>query len=216
MRLSKICLLILAVLCIGWGPMMLSTKPSSLTCTQLYAPSLTRDSNYGFGQYNSQEIVGTKYTPASNQTICQVKIYTGTGAGDRSDRDYYMGIWVLGTGGDLDKLTDDMSGEGISDAFPGEDMSNNSWETFVFSTPVAVTSGTAYGLGIFPDTDSNLTDDPEVDSGKYFSWGYDNENAGDAVLGGYVRWSYGAGSFPLATSGQDVEDDMLIEVWTMQ
>lgn len=185
------------------------------SCQEWYAPSLTADFTApAIGAYNGQEFVGPIFQPASNISLCAVDFYirgkTGTPSGT-----LYLRVFTLDESNRPLTVVGTSIGISASSAAAGSWLSSNAG-VFSFDTALTLTSGTKYGFGIFRDTDSNLTDDPETDNANYLSLGTSNDTNTDNVLWGRYAWSYGTGTFPYAVPDSDAADDILIKVHTMQ
>lgn len=174
--------------------------------TPTYAPSLTGDIYEAIADAATQDFIGFKYTPASNQTVCKVDVNILDVLTDPTGNKYYLAVYALDGSGRLNTLV------GLSDAVDGGALAAG-WNSFAFSTPISLTSGTAYGGGWFLDTDSNTTDDPEVDATNSWRPYWDNNSNVDAILGGRYRWTWDA-ALPYEVEGSDALDDMVIRVYT--
>lgn len=183
-------------------------------CTATYVPTLTEDANDPVGAYNGREFAGFKYTPTANECLCAVDAYNTSHSGTLS-ANYHVRVFAL------DGSNQPTSSLGTSSAAAGGSMSDNTWLSTngglpTFSPCISLTSGTAYGIAIFPDTDSTLDDDPEISGTNYWNIAIDNENnhAGDAAkLGGMFKWAWAA-DFPYSITTSDLEDDPLIKIHT--
>jgi len=188
--------------------------PSSLVCTEVYAPSLTVDEGSYIGRYASNDFSGYIYKPSANRCICEVYAYCQNETGNQTGNNYHMRIFTIDGNDDVDTIV------GTSAAVAGSTINGSGASyigPFIFSTCVNLTSGTEYPFTIFIDTDSDLTDDPEYDSTNYWKWGYDNERNLDGIQVGRGDWTWDA-SIPYvdAGGGIDLEDDGDMKVSSME
>jgi hypothetical protein len=189
-------------------------KVNSVTasvCTADYTPSVTIDGAHSIGRYNAQEYVGFTYVPTASRSVCQVDIWVQSPVtGSLSGKNYYCEIYSISSGELSDRL-------GLSDAVAGTTVAAGAggFVSWAFSTPVALTQGTTYGVAWFVDTDSNLTDDPEIDGSNYFEVRYDDELNGDSIQTGLKAWAWDS-SIPYSIDSQDPEDDFKVQVHTLQ
>jgi len=193
---------------------IMSKSTAAAVCAEDYAPSLTADAGRNVGAYNELEFTGFIYTPAANKCVCYVDIKQNSEAGDPTGINYHMQIYSLDGSSGLNVLL------GTSNAVAGADLQGggNEWISvltstngFVFDTCVNLSASTPYGFAIFPDTDTNTTDDPEVDSTNYWILDLDDENNGSLVHSGRYTWSY-ATPLPHTVESTDAEDDILVKI----
>jgi len=195
---------------------MMAAAGGSTVCSEDYAPSLTQDGSRDVCVYNNQEFNGFIYTPATDKCVCYVDLYLVSETGDLSavSINYHVQIWTLGVSNVLSSLL------GSSDAVASADLHGHpaNWigttlgdgKGFPFSSCVSLSASTSYGFAIIPDTDADLTDDPEVDGTNYFSIGLDNENDGGLIHSGRVTWKYNSGTRDVNST--DPEDDILVKI----
>ena len=176
-------------------------------CTEYYNPGWTSDTaTRGVGEASAVDFYGMLYTPADNKCICEIWVYNEQIDGTlSSSHDYYVRIFGL-TGNDASSII------GTSSKVDGDGMSNDTWSVFDFSPCVNVTAATQYGIGAFVDRDSNLTDDPESDLTNHWNFGDDNNNAGDAITGGRIYWTWDS-SIPYTGTLADANDDPLFVIY---
>jgi hypothetical protein len=195
------------------GPFGVDLSPDvPLTCTELYAPSLTWDTIDDIGRYALRDFSGFKYIPATDQCVCSVDFYArvvGTPTGN-----LHLRIFTI------DGSDQPTASIGVSSGIAAGSAATQTWisqnaGTLDFATCVNLTSGTAYGFGFFRDTDANLDGDTEVDGTNAVQFYYDDEANSDAIQGGKFRWTWAA-SFPYAVQDSDLEDDVLVKIKTMQ
>ena len=187
----------------------LGVAVASDSCTEAYAPTLTHDSNYYVGRYDNTDFVGAMIDPEQNECVCKVKAYIRAETGDQTGIDYYCRIFTIDGNSDVDTIV------GTSSALAGANINGNAgtYAEFTFSPCVNVSHGTTYAYTIFPDQDSDLTDNPDNDTSNYWAWGYDNGSNVDAISLGKGAWTWDD-TIPYADDSTDATDDMLIKVWT--
>lgn len=188
-------------------------------CTLAYFSDVTVDENLRIANTTTAHYVGTVYTPAATQCICQVDVYVSDLQGTlTSSFDFYMQIYTVDGNDDLAALVSN----GTSGIVPGESIVDDTWISanagnFTFATAPSLTGSTEYALVIVLDTEGDgIADEPNYsvpDDTNYFSIGYDNGAAGDAVLGGRGRWLWDS-SIPYADQSTDADDDVQIKVYT--
>ena len=95
MRLLRLSLLILTILCIGWGPMMLSTKPITYQCLlgDNYQP--TPDSGTSVAAWGDKEWYGVGYKDTTeSHCICRLA-FTVAAIGNPGQFTWYAKIGTL-------------------------------------------------------------------------------------------------------------------------
>jgi hypothetical protein len=214
MRLFKISLVILALLCIGWGPMMLGTKQASLTCTLLESVEAGAESQQSVAQFAGQSYTGTRWTAPGNGDICRIEWYQTAvvnTAGGPALYDFYVSVFTM-TGGDLDQ-----DGGGDCDFANCEsdktdgDNDADTWVTHDFDTPVSVTNAVEYAIGIKMCTDgAGAGCAPQNDADDYSVIAYVNEGA-DTTFNGRYTWQAN-GTANITAAG----DDPWFRIYTMQ
>ena len=181
-------------------------KKGSAVCAEFYDPGVTADTDRPFGDNAaSVDYYGMRYDPQSNQCICKVTVNISRVDGTPGARNYHMTIFQLDG-------ADAASRSGTSAAV---NLVAAGDYDFVFSPCVAVTTDYNYGLGLFVDTDADLTDDPgtEGDASNHGYFGDDNGGApGGAHLG---RW-YGSWDAAIPYTGNISNDDDGVDfiIWT--
>jgi hypothetical protein len=208
-----ILILILAFCCFGFGQSPhLKVLAKKSVCAEDYAPSLTADVGRDIGATNTREFNGFIYTPATNKCVCYVDVYIKNESGDPTGINYHLSIHTIDGSSQLE------SPLGVSSAIAGADINGQAatWisanaGTFDFSTCVSLTASTSYAFAIFPDQDSNLTDDPEIDGTNYWQLGLVDENNGSLIHSGRYTWSY-TDPLPHVVQSTDAEDDILVKI----
>ena len=176
-------------------------------CTEYYNGGWTSDTaTRGVGEYSNVDYYGMLYTPGDTDCVCEILVYNEQIDGTlSSSHDYYVVIFSL-SGNNAASIL------GTSSKVDGDSMSNDTWYTFDFSPCVTLTAATQYGIGVFVDRDSVLTDDPENDTTNHWNFGDDNNNGGDAITGGRISWEWDS-SIPYTGTLQDANDDPLFVIY---
>ncbi len=133
--------------------------------------------------------VGQLYTMGSARTVCRLDFYIYNLTGDISAQTFNAKIYTL-NGNALDSL------QGTSDSVSGGDITADTWEPFVFSTPVSLSNGVAYAFVLTinqattPNARSGYSADGAI-SGKVRQWAsdksYQGEIDGDAMMKFYAQ-----------------------------
>jgi len=167
--MKKLILSILFILCLSfqasaWNPMMLlSGGVASCEAEYIYD---TSDAFMNAGEIVTRAYAGFRWTPATNETVCQVDFYMDEEVGDPSVNDYYIEIWTM-SGDNLNVL------QGRSDKVDGL---NGTWFAvyveFAFSTPVSLDASTEYAVTIKAVDDGDPADTVgEADAANYIRLG---------------------------------------------
>ena len=209
--------LILFIFCFGFiqhQHLAVIGKKNATVCTIDYVHESGTDwvqTNNGADRYYD----GIKYTPDSNECICEVDFYAEYLDGSRTNYDYYLRIYALNGSNEITSPTGAL---GQSSKMDGDSLVVDTWISanagrFVFSSCVSLTSGSNYGFAIFLDTDGDPDDNPPElgDTDNQWGLGYDDEAATDSIQGGRFSWDSDG-----TVSVTDAEDDFRIRVFRMQ
>jgi hypothetical protein len=138
----------------------------------------------------------------------QINSVHGTvGGGDANHAgNFHVQLFTIDGNNDIDALL------GTSAAVDGDDITAAGTKTtWTFSPCVTVAAGN-YAAVILPDTDSNtaITDDPEIDGTNYFKIDGDDERNLDAVQIGHAEYTWDAAIPFVDHVTFDAEDDHII------
>jgi len=186
-------------------------------CTLYYSTGdkSLADTARPIGNTVTVDFYGSLYTPAADICVCKVDFvyYSVNGTASSIDSyNYHVRIFEDdGSNGDdvslgVPYISDAVSGANVRAVGTGEFIG------FSFTTGVQLTGSQLYGITLFIDTDSNLTDDPgdEIDATNYWNFGDDNEGPASQ---GRVTYTYDA-SIPYARNSPDLDDDPVIRVYS--
>ena len=187
---------------------------TTAVCAEDYTFTTARTSYADIARYNVQEFSGYVYVPPKNECLCELdfEVWVITGTLPAS-YEYYAAVYALNGSNGLQTLI------GRSNPIAGNTLTAFTWLSsgtsgnFTFSTCLNMSSGVSYGVAFFLDSDSDPTDDPEIDGVNFPSFGYVNGSSGDSIQGGRTRWSWSS-SLPYVQQFTDPTDDLRIKHWT--
>lgn len=138
-------------------------------CTTIALNVTTDDNASTVGASSAQRYGGGLWAASSSGSVCKVR-FKLTATGTISGLSYTVRIYSL-SGNNLNTLL------GTSDVVTGVDAWSANNVDFTFASPVAVSSGTSYGVVITSGAN---------DAANYISIRYQNSNAADVDL---ARWN---------------------------
>lgn len=192
-----------------------ATEGGALSCTEYYSATVTPDLEFDIGRWNGEEFDGTVIVPSHTIGVCAIDVHVGSTSSLSATRFYFCDLHKL------DANIESTTRLGQSNTINAGDLVQNTWISanaglFEFASAITLYPGNTYGALFPPDTDGNLTDDPEIVHGtNYFTIDYDNEAGQDSNQWGRCRLLYSATGLP-NNVGDDKDDLLQLRILTEQ
>ena len=177
--------------------------------TETYNPTASLEESLFINIGYNRSYMGIEYRPASNQCVCRVEVYNTDIIGTMTAaHEYYMWISSIGASNSLDGVT-----SAVSAKVEGLDMTTNTWQSWTFSPCINLTQDARYGFAWMYDADGDPETAPVLDETNYWRIAIDDERELDTIQYGSRGWAWDA-AIPFDQTSSDVEDDILIKVYT--